>query len=820
MSEGRERRVERAQRDLQIAEALHSRGGGAVGKFEAKLHPRDRTGKWRETFSSPERPSMGASRFEGPGRENARMRAYEQSGRMPPPLRRTQQEFARPFGGPQSTAHPGIESGPPPGAKWAVSVNGGAPWYIHSVDQLGEEAEAFNAYAETDSTYKITDLRSGREYLNAYPPIETLKDAAPSVPAASGREQRVQADVARARGQRSGAVVGGKAGRWVPIRGKKKHIPLATEWSHDAGGGVHFDSPAGTTDVFRTGPEGEHTRALVSTPGQRMTHPEVQRTWDPALTPGVPPAAPHVDPASSPAIAARQRALSAMTPGEHRMIDGVYVQRQANGDFTVHHGWGSPRYQAGGFQGASDANIAPNPAGPHTVALGSLHAAAEAAKSAPNINMTPMTTAHQMESQLKPGDKVAARWTNSHQHFGANATVKRVNQASIVVTLDHDTGGYKAGHTITLPRYQPFKTNSRWTANNRVQPRNDKIDQHVSREASTPIRGSRLLQKAGNDTSRVTNAPRQADGRLLFLVDGKGPHTTEQAIQALGLPASGATPAEYEAWRVSQGAAAAAPKGTTVTQTRMALGSQLERAAVDTGRVERMPFADGRTMYRVDGSEPMGPGDAAVRLGLPGMGGTPAEYERWRASQGVRGIQQADFSAGQRRKLAKRGAALPGGGFPIRDLTDLKNAIQAIGRAKNRAAAQRHIIKRAHALGLESALPTDWKVREADVDSSEREQARERRIQLEMQELSHESLDRSPKKNWVERAGQLPAAIQHMAKDIHQERGLPLEQAIPIAISQAKKLAAKGNAKYVAAVAEWEALKAKSHAKSAAKSAA
>jgi antitoxin component of RelBE/YafQ-DinJ toxin-antitoxin module len=79
-----------------------------------------------------------------------------------------------------------------------------------------------------------------------------------------------------------------------------------------------------------------------------------------------------------------------------------------------------------------------------------------------------------------------------------------------------------------------------------------------------------------------------------------------------------------------------------------------------------------------------------------------------------------------------------------------------------------------------------------------------------LEALNHESLNRSPRKNWVERAGQLPAAIQHMAKDIHEERGLPLDQAIPIAISQAKKLAAKGNAKYAAAVAEWEKLKATS----------
>lgn len=87
--------------------------------------------------------------------------------------------------------------------------------------------------------------------------------------------------------------------------------------------------------------------------------------------------------------------------------------------------------------------------------------------------------------------------------------------------------------------------------------------------------------------------------------------------------------------------------------------------------------------------------------------------------------------------------------------------------------------------------------------------------------MQHESLNRSPKKNWVERAGQLPAYIQHIAKDIHEERGLPLDQAIPIAISRVKVWATgKGvsketQAKAAKALAEWEALKAKSHAKKA-----
>jgi hypothetical protein len=62
-------------------------------------------------------------------------------------------------------------------------------------------------------------------------------------------------------------------------------------------------------------------------------------------------------------------------------------------------------------------------------------------------------------------------------------------------------------------------------------------------------------------------------------------------------------------------------------------------------------------------------------------------------------MEARDFSQGQRKKLAKTGAAMPGGGFPISNTQDLANAKRAIGRAKNPAAARRHINERAKALG-------------------------------------------------------------------------------------------------------------------------
>lgn len=61
-----------------------------------------------------------------------------------------------------------------------------------------------------------------------------------------------------------------------------------------------------------------------------------------------------------------------------------------------------------------------------------------------------------------------------------------------------------------------------------------------------------------------------------------------------------------------------------------------------------------------------------------------------------------------RRKLAKAGAAMPDGSFPITNVASLRDAIHAVGRANNPAAAKAHIIKRARALGATRFLPPGW----------------------------------------------------------------------------------------------------------------
>ena len=70
------------------------------------------------------------------------------------------------------------------------------------------------------------------------------------------------------------------------------------------------------------------------------------------------------------------------------------------------------------------------------------------------------------------------------------------------------------------------------------------------------------------------------------------------------------------------------------------------------------------------------------------------------------------YTRARRMEYAKRGLALPDGSYPIRDVGDLRNAIQAYGLGKDREAAKRHIMKRARALGRTDLIPDNWKTRE------------------------------------------------------------------------------------------------------------
>jgi hypothetical protein len=78
------------------------------------------------------------------------------------------------------------------------------------------------------------------------------------------------------------------------------------------------------------------------------------------------------------------------------------------------------------------------------------------------------------------------------------------------------------------------------------------------------------------------------------------------------------------------------------------------------------------------------------------------------------------FSADERHAAADSGAALPDGSFPIKTVEDLKNAIHAIGRAKDRGKAIAHIKARAVALGASDLIPESFgkNTKEQDMDEN------------------------------------------------------------------------------------------------------
>lgn len=75
-------------------------------------------------------------------------------------------------------------------------------------------------------------------------------------------------------------------------------------------------------------------------------------------------------------------------------------------------------------------------------------------------------------------------------------------------------------------------------------------------------------------------------------------------------------------------------------------------------------------------------------------------------------VEKRQYNTEQRRQMADEGKALPDGSFPIADKTDLGNALQSIGRAKNRSLVLAHIRRRAKDLGAEDMLP-EWAMAKA-----------------------------------------------------------------------------------------------------------
>ena len=93
---------------------------------------------------------------------------------------------------------------------------------------------------------------------------------------------------------------------------------------------------------------------------------------------------------------------------------------------------------------------------------------------------------------------------------------------------------------------------------------------------------------------------------------------------------------------------------------------------------------------------------------------------------------------------------------------------------------------------------------------------------VDFNEVELGRLNWSPRENWVDKNGGLPKYIEDVSIGIMKGTGRPREQAIPIAINRIKRWAAGLDnvkpdtvAKALAALAQWEKMKAQAAAKRA-----
>jgi hypothetical protein len=83
----------------------------------------------------------------------------------------------------------------------------------------------------------------------------------------------------------------------------------------------------------------------------------------------------------------------------------------------------------------------------------------------------------------------------------------------------------------------------------------------------------------------------------------------------------------------------------------------------------------------------------------------------WEAGGGRSEEELADYSAAERRRMAKDGRALPDGSFPIKNCSDAEDAIRSQGRtpSSNRGRVRSHIRKRVRALGCSGPIFVPYK---------------------------------------------------------------------------------------------------------------
>lgn len=108
---------------------------------------------------------------------------------------------------------------------------------------------------------------------------------------------------------------------------------------------------------------------------------------------------------------------------------------------------------------------------------------------------------------------------------------------------------------------------------------------------------------------------------------------------------------------------------------------------------------------------------AALAVNTPGFGipRVTEEYGKVTALVAAGMLEEyRTIDIAERKKLAAKGQANPDLSYPIENVGDLKNAIQAYGRASNKPATRRLIMRMAKKLNAENLIPESWRGKHAN----------------------------------------------------------------------------------------------------------
>jgi len=251
--------------------------------------------------------------------------------------------------------------------------------------------------------------------------------------------------------------------------------------------------------------------------------------------------------------------------------------------------------------------------------------------------------------------------------------------------------------------YSYFHTGVVRTANGKDVP----VGQLTLAGGHAPLEASALdAVKHYDDTaSAIADVHAGEDAHGIWVAGGLRPSATPEQVRALRASAPSGD------WRPIRGSL----ELVAVCQVNVP-GFPIARARVASGAVMALVAAGARPLAELKASELYGP-DAQVAA-------AKARFDAFRSERAaVLSARSAELSnkvygyvdnfaitKAERDAAVKKRQALPDGAYPIRNEEDLKNAIQAFGRAKEseRNKVRRHIMRRAKALGKTDLIPEKW----------------------------------------------------------------------------------------------------------------